>query len=196
MDESLDAWFRREILAHEAALVRYLNRTWPRRDEIHDLRQEVYIRVYEAAARARPAISAKSFLFSTARHLMADRVRRNRVISIEALEDLDSLNVLVDDFSLEQRVQARQELKLLARAFARLPPKCREVMWLRRVDQISQKEVATRLGITQSSVEKHIIRGTRFLANAVLGRNTLVGAHQDPSPEQDEETSSGEPRHG
>lgn len=75
MDESLDGWFVREILVHEAPLVRYLIRTWRRRDEIHDLRQETYLRVYEAAAKERPR-SAKSFLFTTARHLMVDRMRR------------------------------------------------------------------------------------------------------------------------
>ncbi len=37
MDDSLDAWFKREILVHEAALVRFLNR-WPNREEVHDLR--------------------------------------------------------------------------------------------------------------------------------------------------------------
>ena len=78
VDEPLKVWFAREILVHESALVRYLDRHWARRDEIHDLRQETYIRVYEAAAKARP-VSPKSFLFTTARNLMADRVRRNRV---------------------------------------------------------------------------------------------------------------------
>jgi RNA polymerase sigma-70 factor (ECF subfamily) len=54
MDEPVDAWFAREILAHEEALVRYLRRCWPQADDILDLRQETYIRVYEAARRARP----------------------------------------------------------------------------------------------------------------------------------------------
>lgn len=174
MDDSVDVWFKREILVHEAALVRYLLRCWPNRDEIHDLRQEVYVRVYEAAMRARPATSAKSFLFQTARNLMIDRVRRSRIVSIEAVADLDALNVLVDDLSPEQRVHARQELKILAHAFARLPARCREVLWLRRVDQLSQKEVASRLGLTESSIEKYVTRGTRFLADAVFGRDTLA----------------------
>ena len=39
MDEHVDAWFAREILAHEEALVRYLQRCWPHADDIHDLRQ-------------------------------------------------------------------------------------------------------------------------------------------------------------
>jgi len=62
MDESLNSWFAREVLAHEAALVRYLARTWPIRDEVADLRQETYIRVYEAAKRIRPTYP-KSFLY-------------------------------------------------------------------------------------------------------------------------------------
>ncbi len=71
MEESLDTWFKREILAHEAALVRYLMRNRPKHHEVVDLRQDIYVRVYEAAAKARPA-APKSFLFTTARHLMTD----------------------------------------------------------------------------------------------------------------------------
>ncbi|MBL8264726.1 MAG: hypothetical protein JNL55_00050, partial [Steroidobacter sp.] len=54
MDESLKVWFAREVLPHEGALLNYLKRHWPDHDEIRDLRQEVYVRVYEAARRARP----------------------------------------------------------------------------------------------------------------------------------------------
>lgn len=195
MDDSLDAWFKREILVHEAALVRFLNRAWHNRDEVHDLRQDVYIRVYEAAARARPATSPKTFLFQTARHLLIDRVRRSRIVSIEGVADLDVLNVLVDDVSPEQRVHARQELNLLARAFARLAPRCREVMWMRRVDQLSQKEVAARLGTTESSVEKHVIKGTRQLADAVFGRDMWIGPDREHQQGR-EETSDGKSGHG
>ena len=83
MDESVETWFAREILAHEDALVRYLRRCWPHADDILDLRQETYIRVYEAARRERP-YQPKSFLFTAARHLMADRLRRGRIVSMEA----------------------------------------------------------------------------------------------------------------
>ena len=79
MQAALDRWFIDEILVHEDALVRYLQRCWSRRDEIHDLRQEVYARVYEAAAKALPT-QPKSFLFASARHLMTDRLRRSRVL--------------------------------------------------------------------------------------------------------------------
>jgi RNA polymerase sigma-70 factor (ECF subfamily) len=163
MDDSLDAWFAREILVHEDALVSYLRRTWSHRDEIHDLRQETYVRIYEAAGRARPA-SPKSFMFTTARHLMTDRLRRGRIVSIETVGDLDALNVLVDEISPERRLDARQVLKRLAESFDRLPDRCREVVWLRRVEELPQKEVAARLGISEKTVEKHVAKGVRLIA--------------------------------
>lgn len=175
MPESLDTWFKREIVAHELALVRYLRRTWPRPHEVDDLRQDIYIRIYEAAAKSRPH-SPKSFLFSTARHLMADRLRRQRIVSIDAVGDLDTLNVLVEDLSPEHRASAHQDLRRLAQALDELPPKCRETVWLRRVDDIPQREVATILGITEKTVEKHVMKGMKLLARA------LFGAERDDEP--------------
>lgn len=167
MEDTLDVWFKREILPHEAMLVRYLARAWPRRDEVPDLRQEVYARVYAASMVARPA-SPRSFLFTTARHLMVDRVRHDRVVSIEAIGDMDALNLSMDKISVERRINARQELKLLERALDMLPPKCRRVLWLRRVEGLSQKQVAERLGVTEKTVEQHVSKGGRLLARYML----------------------------
>jgi RNA polymerase sigma-70 factor (ECF subfamily) len=168
MNESLDAWFASEILVHEQALMYYLRRCWPQRDELHDLRQEVYVRVYEAAAKALPT-APKSFLFATARHLMADRVRRSRVVSIEAVGDFESLNVLVDEITPERWFSGRQILKRLAEAFDLLPDRCRQVVWLRRVEELSQKEVAMRLGISEKTVEKQVAKGMRLIARHFYG---------------------------
>ena len=164
MNESLDSWFKREVLSHEAALVRYLARAWPRRDDLSDLRQEVYARVYEAAITARPQ-SARAFLFSTAHNLVLDRIRRERVVSIDAVADIDRLNVLVEEISPEQCAIGREQLKLLGRAFELLPRKCREVMWLRRVQDIPQREVARKLSISERTVERHVSKGARLLAS-------------------------------
>ena len=168
MDTSLDAWFAREILAHEAALMRYLQRCWYRRDELADLRQDIYIRVYEAAGKARPAMP-KSFMFTIARHLMTDRLRRARVVSIDAVGDIDALNVLIDDLSPERCLSAHQELRHLGKILDRLPPRCREVVWLRRVKDLSQKEVAAHMGITEKTVEKQIAKGMRLIADYYYG---------------------------
>lgn len=176
MDDSLDEWFIREILAHEGALMRYLMRSWYRRDDVHDLRQEIYVRVYEAAAKGRPTMP-KSFLFTTARHLMTDRLRRARVVSIDAVGDIDALDVL-DEVSPERRFGAHQELKRLTEAFDRLPERCREVVWLRRVEELSQKEVAARMGIGEKTVEKQVAKGMRLIAEYFYGSSSALHAHR------------------
>lgn len=163
MDEPLDDWFRREILSHEPPLVRYLTRVWPRKHEILDLRQETYARVYQAAATSRPA-SPRAFLFTTAHHLMADRVRHERIVSIEAVGDIEALHVLNGELGPDELLSAREELKLLAAAMDRLPPRCREVMWLRRVEGLSQKETAERLSVSVKAIEQQMSKGVRLLA--------------------------------
>jgi len=166
MGDSLDAWFAREILVHEAPLVQYLKRTWPtKEDEIHDLRQETYTRVYEAAAIERPGC-AKSFLFATARRLLADRMAGRRVVPFEVGRDLGDRNVLIDE---QQPVGADEDLRTLVQALSILPPQCRQVVWMRRVEQKSQKEIAACLGISEATVKKHVANAMRRLADALFG---------------------------
>jgi RNA polymerase sigma factor (sigma-70 family) len=174
-EESLDNWFKREILAHEAALMRFLARSGSNSEDAMDLRQDVYVRVYEAASKSRPH-AAKSFLFTTARHLITDRFRRQRVVAIDAVADLDALNVMIEEIGPERRLSAHQELRRLAQAIDILPPKCRQTVWMRRVDELPQKEVAARMGITQKTVEKHLMKGMQLLADALFGSS-------DPSSE-------------
>jgi RNA polymerase sigma factor (sigma-70 family) len=195
MDEPLDIWFKREVLSHEDILMRFLSRVWPRRDEVPDIRQESYARVYEAAQKSRPQ-APKAFLFATAKHLMADRIRRERIVSIQAGGENEYLNVLIDEISPEQRAVASQELLRLARAFDRLSPRCREVVWLRRVKELSQKQVAARLGLAEKTVEKHLSAGARLLAHYMRSDSLTPYARLSEGIEQkDDESEHGHRTH-
>jgi len=185
MDESLQQWFVREILVHERALVRFMTRMWPNPSEVDDLCHDTYVRVYEAAAKALP-LSPRGFLFATARHLMADRVRRARIVSIEMRGDLEALNVLVDDISPERRLISREDLWRLAQAFGSLPAKCRDVMWLIKVEQLTHKEIAARLGLTPKAVERRIARGVRLLEQAYFRGENLDESRLEGSQTQSE----------
>jgi RNA polymerase sigma-70 factor (ECF subfamily) len=163
MNGRLDSWFRREVLVHEEILMRFLARTWPNREELTDLRQETYVRVCEAARETHPH-ATKAYLFSIAKHIMADRRRRKRIVSIQAAGDNDFSNDLVDEKTPDRQVGAHQELARLARAFDRLPVKCRKIVWMRRVLDIPQREVALRLGLSERTVEGQVQRGSQLLA--------------------------------
>lgn len=183
----VDRWFVTEILPLEGALTRYLRRAWRDAADVSDLRQEVYVRVYESAFASLPR-SPRAFLFTTARNLLADRVRRERIVSIDYTQDLDALNVLVDELSPESRLSARQELRRLAEALDSLSDPCREVIWLRRVEGLSQREAAQRLDMQEGTLESHLCRGIRALAKAVFG------AQPGGSPRRDADSECGDQR--
>ena len=163
----LDTWFVSEVLPMEAALTRFLRRNWRDDAEIPDLRQDVYVRIYESAAKALPDL-VKPFVFATARNLLIDRARRAQIVSIEIIADLDALDFSADELTPERHAAGRGELRLLQTALDALPSKCRRVVEMRKIDGLSQREVATQLGITEDTVERQVSRGVRALADAML----------------------------
>lgn len=163
------------VLPLEPMLTRFLQRNWRNEAEIADLRQEAYARVYEAACRELP-LQAKSFLFQTTRNLIIDRLRRQSVVCLETMADFDWLNVSDDKPSSEANVAARQELRLLQAALDDLPPRCRQIVLMRKVEGLSQKEVAGRMGVAVDTVENQVAKGMRLLAQAMSGRRGAVTA--------------------
>ena len=166
--DAVSAWFVREILPLEAILMDYLHRNWQNRSEIADLRQDVYARVFEAA-RAEVPDHPKRFLLTTARNLLIDRVRREHVVPIEAVADLESLGLALDSPGPDRVLMARDELRRLQAALDRLPPRCREAVILGHVEGLSGNEIALRMGVTKFTVSEHLAKGVRLLTDMLYG---------------------------
>ena len=161
----VDAWFAREVLPLEAVLMQFLRRNWRNRDEIPDLLQDIYVRVYEAALNDIPR-SVKPFVFQTARNLISNKVRHQQVVPIEAVADLDLLNVVADEPGPDRTVGARDELRRLQSALDALPRRAREAFLLRQIEGLSRREIATRMGVSEKTVRWHLNEGLRALADA------------------------------
>lgn len=164
----VNAWFVREVLPLEALLVRYLRHHWPNQNEIEDLRQDVYVRVHEAA-RAQIPNPVQPFVLSIARNLLIDRVRREHVVPIEAVADIDALGIAVDMPQPDRNVIARDELRRLQTALDLLPPRCREAVILGRIEGLSGREIAARMGIGVATVSVHLAKGIYALADILYG---------------------------
>jgi RNA polymerase sigma factor (sigma-70 family) len=167
MDGDLGDWFASEILPHQAALRCYLRRICKSSSEVPDLLQETLVRVLQRATKSRPRCP-KSFLFTTARNLWIDKLRRERVVCIEHVPSAICLGLPIDELSPERRLAAAQDLQRLTRAFEALPEKTRSVIWLRRVAGMSQRETSAILGIEEGALEGHMTRGMRVLAKAAV----------------------------
>jgi len=167
----VEAWFIREVLPLEAALTSFLQHNWRNKGDIADLRQDVYVRVCESAHTQIPD-SAKSFVFRKARNLLINRVRREQVVPIEAVTDLEALGIATDAPGPDSTVVARDELRRLQAALDALPPRCREAVVLGRVEGLTGREIAVRMGITEAGVSIHLDTGIRTLINALYGEQS------------------------
>ncbi len=166
--QDVDRWFAEEVLPLEPALMHFLRKNWRNEVDWVDLRQELYVRLYEAARNGLPA-QTQAFVFRSARNLLINHVRRSRIVSIEAVADLDSLNLAVDTITPEQEATAEDDLRQLQDGLDKLPPRCREAVVLRRVEGLSQRECAARMGVGEDTIEKHMMYGMRALMDHMLG---------------------------
>ncbi len=164
----VNAWFVREVLPLEPLLMHYLRRQWPNQSEIEDLRQDVYVRVHEAAKKQIPH-PTKPFVFRIAQNLLIDRIRREHVVPIEAVADFDELGIAIDAPPPDRSVIARDELRRLQTALDQLPPRAREAVVLGRIEGLNGREIARRMGIGTATVSAHLASGILALADILYG---------------------------
>jgi RNA polymerase sigma-70 factor (ECF subfamily) len=161
-------WFVREVLPLEAMLMHFLHQNWRNKADLEDFRQEIYAQLLEVAETQIPE-RTRPFLFATARNLLINRVRREHIIPIDAVADMESFGLAADEPGPDRSVIARDTLRKLNLALDRLPPRAREAVVLRRIEGMTRREIALRMGITERTVADHIAHGMRVLANTLFG---------------------------
>lgn len=151
-------------------LRRYLSRLLGNTTEAQDIAHDAYIRVFPTVT-TKPTEQPEALLYLTARRLAINRLKRRSISPIHTgPANLDTAASSAP--SVEQQVMARQELTLLETAIAQLPPGCRAVLLLRKVELLSHREIADRLGIAISTVEKQHARALRLLRAALPAETT------------------------
>jgi RNA polymerase sigma factor (sigma-70 family) len=153
-------WFAAEVHPHDGQLKAYLHGAFPAVRDVDDVVQESYLRVWKRQA-VRPVKSAKAFLFTVARHLALDLLRRERRTPINGVTDLSALSVIEDKPDSAAVACIKEEIEILLAAIEALPARTREVYMLRKFEGLSQKEIAVRLGLSENTVEVQIGRANR-----------------------------------
>jgi RNA polymerase sigma factor (sigma-70 family) len=160
-------------------LRRYLARLLGNPSEAQDVAHDAYLRVYPLVAREQAA-RPRALLYLTARRLAINRLKR-RSISPFSGEAAAVESAPASTPGTAQQIMARQELTLLEQAIAGLPEGCRTVLLLRKVELLSHREIAARLGIAVSTVEKQHARALRLL-RAALPPDMVPGPNSRPIP--------------
>lgn len=157
----MDEWFARNVLPHEPDLRRWLARVAADLDQ-DDLVQETYAALTREWRTIR---NPRGFMFKVARNILIGHLRHKRIVNIVTIADLEKLSVIDGQASGEQTLVGREELTMLQQALAALPERCRQVLTLRKIEGLPQREVADRLGLSESTVEKHVSAGIRRCAD-------------------------------
>jgi len=154
-----------------ACLHRYANNF----ADVDELLQETYTHLLAAGAvSGREEIrSIRAFALTVARNVALSWLRHRQVVPIELVADIETLEMLDESGQVDDIVNSHQELALLTRAVARLPARCRQVFTLRKVYGLSQKEIASELGISENTVEQHLAKGMR-LCSAALANSPMA----------------------
>jgi RNA polymerase sigma-70 factor (ECF subfamily) len=168
IDDERALWLATNVLPHEATL-----RSWLRSQRLIDADVEDILQETYAAVAALECVDhireSRSYLFSVARRLMVRCLRRKRVISIDAMAEIDLSELQTDEPSLETQADSGEELRRVLEQIDTLPAKCRRAFLLRKIDGLSQAQIAAEMGIAESTVEKHLGKALRLLL-ALCGR--------------------------
>src|SRR5690348_13872533 len=151
-----------QIFSYRAALQKYLRKFTSGAEDIEDLVQEAYVRVC-ALPDGQVVDSPRALLFRIARNLAVDRARQRVSHATDDVADFEPLNVSSEEAEPDEQVD------------------------LRKVYQLSHAEIAEVLGLSHSTIEKHVAKGLVRCRDRLRSLGLLEGlevASDEPLPER------------
>lgn len=125
--------------------------------DAEDITQEVFVRYCRSYKHVDPA-EAKALLFVIAKNVMTDHFRRNKVHRMDWHVDVAGVSLPSDTPDHMQVVDASADAAVVQAAISALPPRCRNTFVLSRFEGLTYEQIALRLDISMSMVEKHIMK--------------------------------------
>lgn len=153
--------FERFVHERVPLLLRFLGRLRVHEDDAQDVAQESVARLLRYRDREPPEAWA-ALLYRIAINVTRDRARRHRHAPPSESSDPEPDAIAAED-SPEQHASDQQALARVRAAILRLPPRCRAIYLMHRIDGLSYPEIALRCGVSTKAVEKHMSHALREL---------------------------------
>lgn len=187
------SYILRAFIQNEAALRRYLAQFFSHQSDIDDMLQEVFAHAFHAETKTKIR-APKAYLYRAAKNLSLNALARKSFTTTDHIEDIGAPLVLKDtgQAATDDLLADRQHLLLAMQAILALPSQCQKAFVLRKIEGHSYKEIASIMGISESTVEKHIASG---LARCVsILRKQGIDYMEFFSTNQNAKTKRGLPR--
>ena len=162
------------FLEQQGALKSFISRFVRRPQDVDDIAQETFIRAIKAEKRNEIEFP-RAYIYRIARNLAFEFLSKKHIKLTNYIDDcaLDELAVPVSD--VENTIAVNERMAKVKEAIADLPPQCQRVFIMHKVYGFKYREIASQLGISMSTVEKHIISGLRKCRHAVLTKEKGEG---------------------
>lgn len=145
---------------NESIIKRFLRRFTSSTHDIEDICQETILRALEAE-KSRDIHEPRAFLFGVTRNIVRRKLDRESRSVIDFIADFTPREYLSEEPSVEEHTDSRERMLLFMEAVETLPGQCQRVFVLKKVYGYSHKEIAAALGISISTVEKHVAAGLK-----------------------------------
>jgi RNA polymerase sigma factor (sigma-70 family) len=167
------AWVGSHIIPHEADLRRRLRAMAVPDQEVSDIVQDTYVSLSQLASIAHIQ-NGRAYFFQAARNVLLQRIRRQKIVRIDNLTEFEELAIVDEDPGPERRASGRQELMRIQALIDALPERCRQIFELRRIQGLSQKQVAEHLELPEHTIEAQSSRGLKLILKALAGQEEAL----------------------
>jgi RNA polymerase sigma-70 factor (ECF subfamily) len=170
-------WLAEHFIPFETDLRGMLRRVCASPAEVDDVIQETCYKILQLDS-VEHVLEPRAYLVRTAKNIVNDRLRKDAIVSFEALASLETLELEDHQPTAERIVQGRTELSQVLRLIEALPERCRKVFRARRLQGLPRQEVAEALGISVGIVEYEITRAMDLIS-AGLRQGGAAAAPKD-----------------
>jgi RNA polymerase sigma-70 factor (ECF subfamily) len=161
-DETHEARFELLFSTYEPELRRFLARHLPDKTDIDDCAQEAFLHIWKQESRGNLREDPKGYLFMTARNVLRDLWRRNRVRQrqnhVELTQDVDAVRNIQNEKALAER----EAVRLIETHLKYLREPTKTVFLLFHVEEMTCDAIAKRLGMSKRTVEREMARALDF----------------------------------
>lgn len=166
MSATVAEWIKREVLPYERLVRGWLARSMVSAADIDDLIQEAYCRLAKID-NFQSIVRPDAFFFQIVRNLLLNQIRHARLVRIETVAELDELNVADDAPSPERITGAKRDLERVSKLIAELPERCKLIFRMRRIEGLSQRDIAARLSVSENIVEHDTAKAIKLVLKAL-----------------------------
>lgn len=177
--DTVALWVARRILPHEGKIRSWLTRQWRGAIDVDDVIQEAYCRL-SALTAVDHIENPVAYFRKTAYAAAVDAFRRSVHGNVTYLTEDVRDDAMDEEPLADRRAESAQELARVNALLNEMPATYRRVIEMRRIEGLSQRETARRLGVSESIVENSIVRGIRKLLEGMAEQEAR--APESPAP--------------